>query len=72
MPDLIVNDVPPELRSRIERLARQHQRTVSAELIALIEAALEAESDKVPPAPVKLRGSLTQSDLDRGRKEGRA
>jgi len=72
MPDLIVNDVPPELLRRIERLARQHHRTVSAELIALIEAALEAESDKVLPAPVKLRRSLTQSDLDRARKEGRA
>ena len=38
MPDLSVNDAPPELLRRIERLARQQQRSVSAELIALIEA----------------------------------
>jgi predicted negative regulator of RcsB-dependent stress response len=72
MPDLIVNDAPPELLRRIERLARQQQRSVSAELIALIEAALEAESDKVLPASVKLRAPLTPSDVDRGGKDGRA
>jgi predicted negative regulator of RcsB-dependent stress response len=72
MPDLIVNDAPPELLRRIERLARQQQRSVSAELIALIEAALEAESDKVLPASVKLRAPLTQANLDDARKEGRA
>jgi len=72
MLDLIVNDVPPELLRRVDHLARQHQRTVSVELIALIGAALDAESDMVLPAPVKLRRSLTQSDLDRARKEGRA
>ena len=72
MPDLIINDLPPELLRRIERLARLHQRTVSAELINLIEGALATEFNEVLSAPVKLRRSLTQSDLDRARKEGRA
>ncbi len=40
MPDILLRDVPPELKRQIEDLAHRHKRSISSEAKSLLERAL--------------------------------
>jgi plasmid stability protein len=44
MPTLYVRDFPKELHDKVKALATGHRRSVSAEVTALVEQAVEAEA----------------------------
>jgi plasmid stability protein len=44
MPDILVRDLPVELKKEIERRAREHGQSLSAEMRLLIERGIKAES----------------------------
>lgn len=46
MNQLIIENLDPKLTEKLLRLARQHDRTVEAEVKAILEAATEAEAVK--------------------------
>ncbi len=46
MSQLIIENLDPKLTEKLQRLARQHDRTVEAEVKAILEAAIEAEAVK--------------------------
>lgn len=46
MNQLIIENLDPKLTEKLQRLARQHDRTVEAEVKAILEAATEAEAVK--------------------------
>lgn len=68
MSDILLHDVPDDLRRKLEERARAHRRTLADEAERLLESALaEAESSKAEPRqrlgallaglfPVKYRG----------------
>ncbi|MCT7956013.1 FitA-like ribbon-helix-helix domain-containing protein [Laspinema palackyanum] len=46
MNQLIIENLDPKVIEKLQRLARQHDRTVEAEVKAILEAATEAEAAK--------------------------
>jgi len=46
MNQFIIENLDPKLTEKLQRLARQHDRTVEAEVKAILEAAIEAEAIK--------------------------
>ena len=46
MNQLIIENLDPKLTEKLQHLARQHDRTVEAEVKAILEAAIKAEAIK--------------------------
>ncbi len=70
MPSLVIKDIPDTLHRRIKEEARKHRRSMTQEVLIILEESLEV----VPvsyPNPVKGRIPLTQSILDKAIEEGR-
>ena len=74
MSALLIRDLPEELHDRIKDLAQRNQRSLSAEVIGLLERAL-AEHDEVAstmPPPLVGTFPITNEWLDKAKNEGRA
>jgi len=73
MAELLIQDLSPELRQRLEEAAARHRHSVDAEARRILAEAL-ASDDAPEPAPAPFRGRfvLTQDFLDRARSEGRS
>lgn len=72
MPGLVIKDLPAKLHRKLkERAARSH-RSMTKEVLAIIERALGEETapPKAPP-PFKGRFALTDEFIARARREGR-
>lgn len=55
MPDILLRDVPPEMKRQIEDLAHGHKRSISSEAKTLLERGL---AQSAPPASAKGAGGL--------------
>lgn len=55
MPDMLLRDVPPDIKRQIEDLAHGHKRSISSEAKHLLERALSQSS---PPAGARGAGGL--------------
>lgn len=55
MPDILLRDVPPEMKRQIEDLAHGHKRSISSEAKSLLERALALS---VQPAGARGGGGL--------------
>ena len=51
MPTLTVRNVPDDLYARLQRRAQAHQRSLSAEAIALLQWALD-QAERTPETPL--------------------
>ena len=74
MSALLIRDLPEELHDKIKDLAQRNQRSLSAEVIDLLEQAL-AEQDQAAltmPAPLVGTFPITSEWLDKAKNEGRA
>jgi plasmid stability protein len=72
MPGLVIKDLPAKLHRKLKAQAARHHRSMTKEVLALIERALgeEAPPKQVPP-PFKGRFALTDKFIGQARREGR-
>jgi len=71
MPGLVIKDLPAKLRRKLKERAARHHRSMTKEVLAVLERALGEETapKKVPP-PFKGRFALTDEFVNRARREG--
>ncbi|OGA38291.1 MAG: hypothetical protein A3G24_15850 [Betaproteobacteria bacterium RIFCSPLOWO2_12_FULL_62_13] len=72
MPGLVIKDLPAKLHRKLKAQAARHHRSMTKEVLALLERALSEETrpQEVPP-PFRGRFALTDEFIDRARREGR-
>ena len=72
MPGLVIKDLPAKLHRKLKDRAARSHRSMTKEVLAIIERALgeEVPPAKVPP-PFKGRFALTDDFIGRARREGR-
>lgn len=73
MPGFVIKDLPRELHRKLKEQAARHHRSMTKEVLAVLEHALGggAPRAKAPP-PFKGRFGLTDKFLDKAKREGRA
>jgi plasmid stability protein len=73
MATLVIKNLPDELHARLKAQAQRHHRSVTKEVVTLIEQALAAPrgAPKLPP-PIKLKGGpITIEEIEAAIAEGR-
>ena len=70
MAAILIKDIPADLHERLREAAVRDHRSLSKEVIALLEAALAERVPDLPP-PIELAFPLTPDWLDRAVSEGR-
>jgi plasmid stability protein len=73
MSNLIVRDVPEQLHARLKQQAKRHHRSVTKEVVSLIEAGVEREQRRADlPPPIKLKSGYrpTIEDIEAAIAEG--
>jgi len=73
MPGLLIKDLPANLHRKLKAQAIRHHRSMTKEVLAVLERAL-SEEDRTPevvPPPFKGRFALTDEFIDQARREGR-
>lgn len=70
MPSILIKDIPPDLHERLREAAVRDHRSLSKEVIALLEDALAERTGTLPP-PIKAGFPLTQDWLERAVAQGR-
>lgn len=72
MPEFVIEDLPKELHRKLKDRAARHHRSMTKEVLAILEQALAAQT---PPAkassPFRGRFALTGKFLGTARREGR-
>ena len=72
MPGLVIKDLPVKLHRKLKEQAARHHRSMTKEVLFVLERALSEETppQAVPP-PFKGRFALTDKFLAQARREGR-
>ena len=72
MPGLVIKDLPEKLHRKLKAQATRHHRSMTKEVLAVLERALgeEDRTQEIPP-PFKGRFALTDEFIDQARREGR-
>ena len=72
MPGLVIKNLPPELHRRLKERAVRHHRSMTKEVISVLEQALEPNrlGEALPP-PYQGRIALTDELIEQARREGR-
>jgi hypothetical protein len=73
MPGLVIKDLPENLHRKLKAQAIRHHRSMTKEVLAVLERALNEEdrAQTVVPPPFKGRFSLTDEFIGHARREGR-
>lgn len=73
MPGLVIKNLPPELHRELKERAARHHRSMTKEVLAMLERVLSEEAPlQEPPPPFKGRFTLTDKLVERAKREGRA
>lgn len=73
MPGLVIKDLPPELHRELKERAARHHRSMTKEVLAMLEWAVREEPPpQEPPPPFEGHFALTDKFVDRAKREGRA
>jgi len=77
MGSITLKNIPDELHQRLRESAQIHRRSVTAEILSLLEAQLSANPQGVLSSIRGLQArhpvlAITQEDIDRYKREGRA
>ena len=70
MPSILIKNIPADLHQRLREAAVRDHRSLTKEVVALLEAALAGRAAELPP-PIELAVPLTQAWLDQAISEGR-
>ena len=72
MPGLVIKDLPAKLHRKLKEQAIRHHRSMTKEVLAVLERALsEADRSQEIPPPFKGRFALTDEFIDQARRAGR-
>lgn len=70
MPTLVIRDVSPEVHRLLKERAEQHHRSLSKEVITILEGSVTPSGGVLPPL-VKGAFPVTRDWLDEARRAGR-
>ena len=72
MPGLVIKDLPAKLHRKLKERAARHRRSMTKEVLVVLERALseEVSLQEVPP-PFKGRFALTDEFIEQARRAGR-
>ena len=71
MAAIVLKDVPEELHRRLREQAERNRRSMSQELLTIMEEALRPLPPLAPVKPVKTKRPFTQAWLRKAMREGR-
>ncbi len=72
MPGFVIKDLPPELHRKLKEQAARHHRSMTKEVLVVLERALsEEDGPKVAPPPFEGQFGLTDEFINQARREGR-
>lgn len=72
MPGFVIKDLPPELHRKLKEQAARHHRSMTKEVVALLEQAFgQAQRHAKFAPPFKGRFPVTDEFMDRAKREGR-
>jgi plasmid stability protein len=76
MPGLLIKELPIELHRKLKKRAEAHRRSLSSEVITILESALDDRSgpptlEEIDRLRVRGRRPLTQAVIDRARRRDR-
>lgn len=75
VPDLLIRDLPPDVHQRLKERAERNRRSLSAEVVALIEDAVKVRKpmslEEIDARRVKGRIVLTDEILELARQDRR-
>ena len=72
MPGIVIRDLPPALHERLRAEAQRHHRSMTKEVVTILEDALGTGAEPTYPPPVKLAVPLTDEFLNKAKRWGRA
>jgi len=70
MPTLVIRDISPEIHRRLKERAAQHHRSLTKEVVTILEDSLAPSTGTLPPL-MKGAFPVTQEWLDEARQTGR-
>ena len=70
MPSILIKDIPPGLHQQLRQAAKRDHRSLSKEVIALLEAALGSRRAELPPV-IEAAFPLTHDWLEEAITQGR-
>lgn len=71
MPAIVIKDVPRNLHRRLQQQAERNRRSMSQELLIIMERALRPLPPLAPIKPVKTKRPFTNAWLLKAMREGR-
>ena len=74
MASILIKDIPPDLHERLREAAGRDHRSLSKEVVALLEAALAVGPSELPPAiraSFPLDGNWLETAIAEGRQQER-
>ena len=72
MPGLVIKDLPAKLHRKLKQQAARHHRSMTKEVLVVLERALSEEAlPQEAPPPFKGRFALMDKLIARARREGR-
>lgn len=71
MPTLVVRELPEELHQRLKEYAAQNHRSMSKQVIVILEEMLMERHKRDLPEPVKLAEPITNEFINWAKREGR-
>ena len=74
MPGLVIKNLPPALHRKLKKQAARNHRSMTKQVLAILERILseDREAKEEAPPPLKGRFSLTRKFIDKAKREGRA
>lgn len=72
MPGIVIRDLPPALHARLREEACRHHRSMTKEVVTILEEVLGTSTERAYPPPVKLAIALTDAFLNKAKRWGRA
>lgn len=71
MPSLLIKDIPGEVHEWLKREAERNRRSMTQEVIVVLEERMRRFHPVKFPPPVQTRRVLTAEFIDRAKREGR-
>ncbi len=73
MPGLVIKNLPPTLHRKLKKQAARNHRSMTKQVLAILERILseEREPEEETPPPLKGRFPLTRKFIDKAKREGR-
>lgn len=72
MASIVVKDIPEKLHSRLKAQAKEHRRSMSQEIMTILENGLSVPKKRRWPPLIKANVLITDEMINEAKREGRA